>query len=64
MIKLLSDIKHSEIDDQIQIRKSLMMMMVGSLYPRMLQGEIDKLKEMMMKPKLKEYIEKEEMEIQ
>ena len=39
-------VKKDQIDDQIKIREELIGQMVGSLYPRILSGEIDKLKAM------------------
>lgn len=40
----IKDIKPEQIDEQIEIRKKLISEMVGSLYPAILWGEIDKLK--------------------
>lgn len=42
----IKDIKPEQIDDQIEVRKELIGEMVGSLYPAIVQGEIDKLRKM------------------
>lgn len=39
-------VKQDQIDDQIKVREELIGQMVGTLYPRILSGEIDKLKAM------------------
>lgn len=45
-LKDLSNIKKEDIDDQIKIRQYLIGIMVGNLYPRVLENEIVKLKVM------------------
>ena len=57
-VKMVQDVQYHEIDDQIKVREYLIGQMVGSLYPQVLQGEIDKLK------KFKEdFISEQEMEL-
>lgn len=42
----LQYVKSEQIDEQIEVRKKLIGMMVGNLYPAILSGEIDKLETM------------------
>lgn len=43
--KRVKDIEPEEINEQIKLRKQLISSMVGSLYPAMLQGEIERLED-------------------
>lgn len=57
-VKMVQDVQYHEIDDQIKVREYLIGQMVGSLYPQVLQGEIDKLKNLKQ-----EFISEKDMEL-
>ena len=57
MLLDIKDIKSEQVDEQIEIREHLIGLMVGNLYPTILRGEIEKIKE------LKDFITESEMEI-
>lgn len=44
ILLMLDNIKQHEIEHQIIVREKLISEMVGTLYPSVLRGEIDKLK--------------------
>lgn len=52
-------VNYNHIDEQIQVREDLINEMVGSLYPAVLRGEIEKLRRM----KNPDFISEEEMEV-
>lgn len=54
----VKDVKHEQIDEQIEIRKKLISELVGDLYPRIVSAEIEKLKKMK-----NDFIKESEMDV-